>query len=68
MSMGRAADPGPMVRVPLHIIQSVLDLVEMLRRGSIYEGPVIADTIESILKPYDDQDAAQLDEIARLGT
>jgi hypothetical protein len=68
MSGPRTGDLGPTVRVPLAIIQRVLDLVEMLRRKPASEVREIADTIEEIIKPYDDPDAAQLDEIARLGT
>lgn len=65
---GRPTDLGPTVRVPLAIISRILDLVEMLRRRPASAVPEIADTIEQIIKPYDDHNAAQIDEIQRLGT
>lgn len=68
MSGPKAGDLGPTVRVPLSIIQRVLDLVEMLRRRPASAVPEIADTIEQIIKPYEDHSAVQLDEIQRHGT
>lgn len=65
---GRPTDLGPTVRIPLSIIQRVLDLVEMLRRRPASEVREIADTIEQIIKPYEDHSAVQLDEIQRFGT
>jgi hypothetical protein len=68
MSGPKTLDLGPTVRVPLSIIQRVLDLVAIIKRYGTPASIETATEIDLILKPYDDPDAAQLDEIQRLGT